>query len=294
MIQRILFIGDVVGSPGRKIVVQSLPHLRIRLGLDLVICNAENAAGGSGLTQNTYDDLREAGVDAFTLGDHAYRKDEIHNLFGRSDRLCRPANFPPEAPGPDLVMVQTRTGTPVAVFTVLGRTFMGPADCPLRASDRILAQVGDAAKIIVCDLHAEATSEKQMIGRYLDGRVTAVLGTHTHVATADEQIFQGGTAYQSDVGMTGPYESVIGRRYDRVLTNAQTALPQHFDVATGDPRLSASLLEVDSSTGRASSIHRLMLDQSHVDELVRGADWTPILPRPSFASAGKLSDSWNP
>ncbi len=287
---KILFIGDVVGSPGRKVVVQSLPHLRARLGLDLVICNAENAAGGSGVTLSCYDDLRDAGVDVFTLGDHAYRKDDIHDLFGRSDRLCRPANFPPDAPGPEIVRIKTTGGVPVAVFTVLGRVFMNPVDCPLRASDRILGPLAESYKVIVCDIHAEATSEKQLLARYLDGRVSAALGTHTHVATADEQILSGGTAFQTDVGMTGPYDSVIGRRFDRVLTSNQTALPQHFDVATGDPRLSSTLLEIDPESGRALSIRRVMLDKHQIDRIVRQADWIPELPCPSFESATSPSN----
>jgi metallophosphoesterase (TIGR00282 family) len=282
MALRFLFIGDVVGGPGRKIVSQALPLLRARLKLDLVICNAENAAGGSGLTVSTFDDLREAGVDAFTLGDHAYRKDDIHSLFAKSDRLCRPANFPPDAPGPEVAIVETASAVRVAVFTVLGRTFMKPVDCPLRASDRLLTQLGFSTRVIVCDVHAEATSEKQLLARYLDGRITAVLGTHTHVPTADEQLLPGGTAYQTDVGMTGPYESVIGRRYDRVLTTTLTALPQHFDVATGDPRLAATLVEVDPASGRSQSIRRLMLDKPQADRLARQADWLPDLPRPLF------------
>ncbi len=287
MLLRLLFIGDVVGSPGRKVLMQALPHLRSRLNLDLVVCNAENAAGGSGLTLSCYDDLCEAGVDVFTLGDHAYRKDEIHDIFGRSKNLCRPANFPPDAPGPEVVQVRTGQGISVAVFTVLGRAFMPPTDCPLRSSDRILSDLGNTSQVIICDIHAEATSEKQLLAHYLNGRVSAVLGTHTHVPTADEQILPGGTAYQTDVGMTGPYDSIIGRRYDRVLTSTLTALPQHFDVATGDPRLSATLLEIDPSTGKSLSIRRLMLDKTQLDRVAsRPMDWIPILPQPSFESSG--------
>src|SRR3954464_3434650 len=257
---KILFIGDVVGSPGRKIVGQVLPRLIHRWGLALVVCNAENAAGGSGLTIRCHEDLVEAGVDVFTLGDHVYRKDEVFTLFERTNRLLRPANFPADAPGEESVLVEARDGTPVAVFTVLGRTYMRPVDCPFRAADRVLERIGPNARVIVVDVHAEATSDKQLLGRYLDGRVSAVLGTHTHVATADEQILPRGTAYQTDVGMTGPYDSILGRRYDRVLAATLTFVPHTFDVASGDPRLCGALVEVDPATGHALSIRRVSID----------------------------------
>jgi metallophosphoesterase (TIGR00282 family) len=265
---RILFIGDVVGSPGRKIVGHALPRLVPRLGIGLVVCNAENAAGGSGLTEKTYDELVESGVDVFTMGDHVYRKDEILNVFGRTDRICRPANLPPDAPGPEMVVAEARDGTRVGVFTVLGRTFMRPVDCPLRTSDRLVAELERVARVIVVDVHAEATSDKQLLARYLDGRVSAVLGTHTHVATADERILAGGTAYQSDVGMTGPYESVIGRRYDDVLKATLTALPVHLDVATGDARFCGALVDVDPASGRAVRISRVRIDRDEAQAML--------------------------
>jgi 2',3'-cyclic-nucleotide 2'-phosphodiesterase len=265
---KILFIGDVVGSPGRKIVGQVLPRLIHRWGLGLVVCNAENAAGGSGLTIRCHEDLVDAGVDVFTLGDHVYRKDEVFTLFERTDRLLRPANFPTEAPGEELVMVEAKDGTPVAVFTLLGRTYMRPVDCPFRAADRVLERIGTAARVVVVDLHAEATSDKQLLGRYLDGRVSAVLGTHTHVATADEQVLPGGTAYQTDVGMTGPHDSILGRRYDRVLAATLTFVPHHFEVATGDPRLNGALVEVDPQTGHALSIRRVAVNQEESQKLL--------------------------
>lgn len=264
----ILFIGDVVGSPGRKIVSQVVPRLIHRRRIDLVVCNAENSAGGSGLTIKCHEELVEAGVDVFTLGDHVYRKDEVFDLFERSDRLLRPANFPPDAPGGEFVVVEARDGTPVAVFTLLGRTFMKPVDDPFRAADRILAEIGTSAKVVVVDFHAEATSDKQLLGRYLDGRVSAVLGTHTHVPTADERILPGGTAYQTDVGMTGPHESILGRRIDRVMAATLTFIPHHFDVATGDPRLNGALVEVDPATGRALSITRLAIDRAEADRIM--------------------------
>ena len=237
---KILFIGDVVGSPGRKIVGQVLPRLVRRWGLGLVVCNAENAAGGSGLTVKCHEELVEAGVDVFTLGDHVYRKDEVFGLFEQTDRLLRPANFPSDAPGAESVVVEARDGTPVGVFTLLGRTYMRPVDCPFRAADRVLDRLGPIARVIIVDIHAEATSDKQLLGRYLDGRVSAVLGTHTHVPTADEQILSQGTAFQTDVGMTGPHDSILGRRYDRVLAATLTFVPHYFDVATGDPRLNGA------------------------------------------------------
>jgi metallophosphoesterase (TIGR00282 family) len=239
-----------------------------RWGIGLVVCNAENAAGGSGLTVRCFEELADAGVDAMTMGDHVYRKDEIFKIFERSDRAIRPANFPPEAPGPELALVQARDGTPVAVFTVLGRTFMRPVDCPFHAADRLLEQIRGTARVVVVDIHAEATSDKQLLARYLDGRVSAVLGTHTHVATADEQILKQGTAYQTDVGMTGPHDSIIGRRYDRVLSTALTFVPAYFDVATGDPRLSATLFSVDPETGTAQSIQRVSINQEEAQRLL--------------------------
>ncbi len=265
---KILFIGDVVGAPGRKIVGQLLPRLIPRWGLGLVVCNAENSAGGSGLTVGCYEELIEAGVDVMTMGDHVYRKDGIFEVFDRTGNVIRPANYPLDSPGPELTLVAARDGTPVAVFTVVGRTFMKPADCPFRASDRVLDRIGGDARVIVVDVHAEATSEKQLLGRYLDGRVSATLGTHTHVVTADEQILKNGTAYQTDVGMTGPHDSILGRRYDRVLSTTLTCVPAYFDVATGDPRLNGAVVTVDPETGHALSISRVNLNQEDTQQLL--------------------------
>jgi len=265
---KILFIGDVVGAPGRKVVGQVLPRLIPRWGLGLVICNAENAAGGSGLTLRCYEELSEAGVDVMTMGDHVYRKDEIFQIFERGGEVLRPANFPLDSPGPELSLVTSRDGVPVAVFTVLGRTYMKPVDCPFRAADRILDRIGGDTRVVILDTHAEATSEKQLLGRYLDGRVSAALGTHTHVATADEQILKNGTAYQTDVGMTGPHDSILGRRYDRVLSATLTCVPAHFDVATGDPRLNGALVTVDPVTGHALSISRVSIGPEETQRLL--------------------------
>src|SRR5262249_28977335 len=187
---KVLFIGDVVGAPGRKIVSQVLPRLIPRWGIGLVVCNAENAAGGSGLTLRCHEELVEAGVDVITMGDHVYRKDEIFQVFDGGSDVLRPANYPLDSPGPELACVTARRGTPAAVFPVRGRTYMRPVDDPFRAADRILGQIGTGTRAILVDVHAEATSDKQLLGRYLDGRVSAVLGTHTHVVTADEQILK--------------------------------------------------------------------------------------------------------
>lgn len=268
---KILFIGDVVGSPGRKILSQVLPRLIPRWGLGLVVCNAENAAGGSGLTIRGFEELTEAGADVLTMGDHVYRKDEIHQIFDRTDRVLKPANLPPDSPGPEVALVRARDGTSVAVFSVLGRTFMKPVDCPFRAADRLLGQLQGAADVVLVDVHAEATSEKQLLGRYLDGRVSAVLGTHTHVATADAQILPGGSAYQSDVGMTGPHDGILGRRYDRVLSATLSYVPTHFDVATGDPRINGALVTIDPTTGRALAIQRVGIDRDEAQRIMTDA-----------------------
>src|SRR5205823_2326708 len=194
------------------------------------------------------------GVDLITMGDHIYKKSDIIATLEKEERICKPANFPPDAPGREVVVGTGRDGTNVAVLCLLGRTFMRPVDCPFRAADRVLQAIGDRAKIIILDIHAEATADKYLMAHYLKGRVAAVLGTHTHVQTADEQILPGGTAFMSDVGMTGPYDSILGRRIDRVLFTTTTFVPSPFDVAEGDPRLAGALVEVDPTTGRAQSI----------------------------------------
>jgi metallophosphoesterase (TIGR00282 family) len=264
---RILFLGDIVGPPGVTFVRQALPVLIVHEGVDLVIANAENAANGSGLTASLYKKLREAGIDLMTLGDHIYKKAEIIPTLQKEERVCKPANFPPDAPGRDWAMATARDGTPVAVLSILGRTYMRSVDCPFRAADRVLAELQGKTKCIVVDVHAEATADKYLLGHHLKGRVSAVLGTHTHVQTADEQILPGGTAFLCDVGMTGPYDSILGRRVDRVLGTAITFIPSPFDVATGDSRLAGALVEIDPATGRASAIRRVMLDEAGLARL---------------------------
>ncbi|HTU19169.1 MAG TPA: TIGR00282 family metallophosphoesterase [Gemmataceae bacterium] len=264
---RILFIGDIVGSPGVTFVRRALPVLIAREGIDLVIANAENAANGTGLTPSLYRRLREAGVDLVTLGDHIYKKAEIIATLEKDDHICKPANFPPDAPGREFALATARDGTSVAVFCLLGRTFMRSVDCPFRAADRVLAALAGQTRCIVVDVHAEATADKYLLGHHLKGRVSAVLGTHTHVPTADEQILPGGTAFISDVGMTGPYDSILGRRIDRVMSTTITFVPSPFDVATGDVRLGGAVVDVDPATGQSQSIRRLMLTEAQLDAL---------------------------
>ncbi len=262
---RVLFIGDIVGSPGVTFLRQALPPLIERERIDLVIANAENAANGSGLTPTLYRRIREAGVDLVTLGDHIYKKADIIPTLEKDDRICKPANFPPEAPGRDFALAAARDGTPVAVLCLLGRTFMRAVDCPFHAADRVLAALTGQTRCIVVDAHAEATADKYLLGHHLKGRVSAVLGTHTHVATADEQILPGGTAFISDVGMTGPYDSILGRRIDRVLPTTITFVPSAFDVATGDPRLAGALVDIDPATGQSHAIRRVMLRETDLN-----------------------------
>jgi metallophosphoesterase (TIGR00282 family) len=266
---RILFLGDVVGPPGVTLIQRALRALIAREGIDLVIANAENASNGTGMTPSVYRQLREAGIDLVTLGDHIYKKRDIIPTLEKDDRLCKPANFPSGAPGREFVVAAARDGTPVAAFCLLGRTFMRPVDCPFQAADRVLQAVAGKARCVVVDMHAEATGDKYLMGHHLKGRVSAVLGTHTHVPTADEQILPGGTAFISDVGMTGPYDSILGRRIDRVLTTSVTFIPTPFDVATGDPRLAGAVVDVDPATGQATAIRRIMVDEAGANELAQ-------------------------
>jgi 2',3'-cyclic-nucleotide 2'-phosphodiesterase len=264
---RLLLLGDIVGKPGRHICAQAIRGLRVEAGLDLVIANAENAAGGSGLTPPIYRELLAAGIDAITLGDHAFKRREIFPVLDSEWRIVRPANYPPDAPGRQWTVVRTKNQVPVAIFTLLGRVFMPPVDCPFQAAERVLASLPPDVRVVLLDFHAEATSDKQLMGRHLDGRVTAVLGTHTHVPTADERILPGGTAFQCDVGMTGPHESILGRRIDRVLETTRTFRPTHFEVASGDVRLSGTIVEADAETGRATAIRRITIDQANANRL---------------------------
>jgi metallophosphoesterase (TIGR00282 family) len=258
---RILLIGDIVGKPGLRIVTQSVAELRQREQLDLIIANAENALDGSGLSPTIYRKLIAAGVDCITLGDHIYRRNEICSVLTSESNIVKPANYPDKAPGKNWMVVKTASGEQVAVFSLLGRIFMKPVDCPYQAADRVLAEIPAEVKVRIVDFHAEATSDKQLMGRFLDGRVSAVLGTHTHVTTADEQVLPGGTAFQCDVGMTGPHDSILGRRIDRVLETTITFQPTQFDVATGDVQLHGTIVDIDPEAGKATAIRRLVLKE---------------------------------
>jgi metallophosphoesterase (TIGR00282 family) len=264
---RILFIGDIVGRPGKHACSQLVPRLVTEREIDMVIANAENAAAGSGLTPQMFSKLRHHGVDCCTMGDHIYRRREIIPLLESSDRIVKPANLPPESVGREYALVGLASGVRVAVFSLLGRTNMNVrADCPFHAAERVLGQLPADVKLIVVDVHAETTSEKIALGWYLNGRVTAVVGTHTHIATADERILPAGTAYITDVGMTGPYDSVLGRDRDRVIKSLVTGMPHPYDVATGDVRLCGVVVEADSRTGRASHIERVCESDDTADD----------------------------
>jgi metallophosphoesterase (TIGR00282 family) len=264
---RLLFIGDIVGKPGREICVQALHGLRREQAIDLIVANAENAAGGSGITPPIFNELLSAGIDGMTLGDHVYKRREIVPILECDGRIVRPANYPPEAPGVQFAILRTPSGVRIAIFALLGRVFMPPVDCPFHAADRILATLPREVRAIFLDFHAEATSDKQVMGRHLDGRVTAVLGTHTHVPTADEQILPGGTAFQCDVGMTGPHESILGRRIDRVTQTTLSFRPTPFDVAENDVRLNGSIVDFDPATGRATAIRRVVINEAEARRL---------------------------
>jgi 2',3'-cyclic-nucleotide 2'-phosphodiesterase len=274
---RILCLGDIVGRPGRQIVHQKLPALVRDRKVDLVVANAENIAGGSGITQNLFHKLRSYGVDVVTLGDHVYKKLDIVPSLQSSERIVRPANLSPHAAGRAFTVVNTNAGVPVAVFCVLGRIFMNqlPADDPFAASERILMQLPRSVRVSVCDVHAEASSEKVAMGHWLDGRCSVVFGTHTHIPTADAKVLPGGTAFISDLGMCGPYDSVLGRRKDRVVKYMTTNMPHSFDVAVGDVRLCGALAEVDTETGRAVSIERVEVAGGNAEQAYDADDRTP-------------------
>jgi 2',3'-cyclic-nucleotide 2'-phosphodiesterase len=259
---RIVHIGDVVGKPGMRIACAAGKWLKQRLRADVAVINAENAADGTGLRVSEYRRLIEAGYDAVTLGDHIYRKREIIEVLQAESNIVKPANFPPTAPGKTWCCVQSNKGVSVIVVSLLGRVYMRPVDCPFLAIDRVLSEIDSKVVIRLVDIHAEATSDKQIMGRYLDGRVSAVVGTHTHVATADEQILPKGTAYLSDVGMTGPFESILGRKIEPVLATTLSFDPNSFHVATGDVRISGVWVDVDANTGRSLAIGRIQWKES--------------------------------
>ena len=259
---RILFLGDIVGKPGVDLVCETIPAWRREASVDIVIVNAENSDRGSGLSPAIYKRLCQAEIDCITLGDHIYRKRDIISTLETRDNIVRPCNYPAEAPGKTWALVKSSTGRKVAVVSAIGRVFMKPVDCPFHAIEKTLAEIPEDIKIRFCDFHAEATSEKQLMGRYLDGKVTAVCGTHTHVTTADEQLLPGGTAYISDVGMSGPHESILGRKIEKVMEATLTFRPVPFDVAKDKVELSGVVIDVEPKTGRSSGIRRIKITES--------------------------------
>ena len=257
---KLLFVGDVVGRPGRRAVASQLADLIDRHGIDFTIVNVENAAGGYGITPEILAELDRLPIDCFSSGNHIWDKKAGLELLDREPRLLRPHNYPGDSPGRGLYVGETASGLPVATINLEGRVFMKPLDCPFRTADRLLESLPPEVNVVLVDFHAEATSEKEALGFYLDGRVSAVVGTHTHVPTADERILPKGTAYVTDVGMTGPYDSVIGMRVDKALRRFLYQTPAPLEVAKGDVRLAAVVIEVDESTGRAARIERLLVD----------------------------------
>jgi metallophosphoesterase (TIGR00282 family) len=254
---KLLFVGDIVGSSGRQIVSDRLADIVQMRRIDLVIANGENSASGFGITPRLADELFEAGVEVLTGGNHIWDRKEILDYFPTHPRLLRPANFADVNPGSGLYVGAARNGVPYAVLNLQGRVFMASNDCPFRAADRELARIPAEVRVIFVDFHAETTSEKEAMGWYLDGRVSAVIGTHTHVATADEQILPGGTAFQTDAGMTGPHNGVIGMDKAAILRKFLDGQPARFEVATGDVQMNTVLIDVDETTGRARAIERV-------------------------------------
>ncbi|HEY7381660.1 MAG TPA: TIGR00282 family metallophosphoesterase [Gaiella sp.] len=251
---RILFVGDVVGRPGRQAVEDRLLQLREELDADVCVLNGENVADGVGITPKLAERLLAAGADAITLGNHTWRRSEIAAYLGSSERVVRPANLVESMPGRGLTVVAARDGTPVAVINVLGSLYLEPARSMWEVIDRLVDEARSSTPVVVVDVHAEATSEKVALAHWLDGRVTAVLGTHTHVQTADARVQPGGTAAISDVGMTGPHDSVIGVRADLAIQRMRTGAPVRFETAPGGVRLEGVLVTCDSATGRATAI----------------------------------------
>lgn len=256
---KVLCIGDVVGRPGRRILASQLASVVQEHQIDAVIVDAENAAGGSGLTPQIYDKLLKYGVHLVTLGDHCYRKKEIIPILESAGNIVRPANLSPASAGQDFGLYQTSKGLTIGVVTLMGRIFMKPADCPYAKIDSILLRLQQKADFIFVEMHAEATSEKRAMGYYLDGRVSCVFGTHTHVMTADAQVLPKGTAYITDLGMTGAHDSVLGRKAECVIRAFRTQMPYPFELAAGDVRMSGVIVTVDSRTRLAEAIEPIQI-----------------------------------
>ncbi|SMG21038.1 TIGR00282 family metallophosphoesterase [Dethiosulfovibrio salsuginis] len=259
---KVLFIGDMVGKPGRSITGQALPYLREHHGpFDFVIANGENAAAGRGLTAKVAEELFSTGIDCLTSGNHIWDKKEIYPILDQEPRILRPANYPPGCPGQGVSVIK-KGSLSLGVVSLQGRVFMPDIDCPFRCIDGILAELGDVPVFI--DFHAEATSEKRVLGAYLDGRVSAFVGTHTHVQTADEEVLPGGTAYISDVGMTGSFASAIGMKLESVLPKFLTGLPSKFEVAEEDVRLNGVVVHIDDESGIALDIKRVVVKEAEL------------------------------
>ncbi|HRY38820.1 MAG TPA: TIGR00282 family metallophosphoesterase [Smithellaceae bacterium] len=254
---KILFIGDIVGKPGRRAVQEILPSLIGNREIDLVIANCENAAAGFGITRDVVEELYDAHIDILTSGNHIWDKKEVLGFIEDYETLLRPANYPGIVPGKGSVLMPTAAGDYVGVLNLAGRIFMQPIDCPFVTAKKEIVRLKAKTNVIIVDMHAEATSEKKALGWYLDGEVSAVLGTHTHVQTADDEVLSGGTAYISDVGMTGPFDSVIGIKKDTIIEKFLTQVPNKFDVAKGDIRLQGVLMDIDTQSGRANAIERI-------------------------------------
>jgi len=258
---RVLFVGDVVGKVGRRLLSERLRRIQAEHKAEITVVNIENAAGGFGLTGPVWDELKRLPVDVFTSGNHIWDKKETAELLDAEPRLLRPANYPAGNPGRGSCVVSSKAGVPVAVINIQGLTFMTPMESPFLAADRILAEVGGQAAVRIFDFHAEATSEKQAMAWHLDGRASAVLGTHTHVQTADERILPNGTAAMTDVGMTGPYEGIIGFKPQAVLERFLLATPRALEPATRGGALCGALIDVDEGTGRALAVRRLRVEE---------------------------------
>lgn len=256
---KVLFIGDIFGEPGRRALVRAVPRLVAQRQIDIVIGNGENAAGGFGITPELADELFDLGLAVITTGNHAWDKKEILDYFPREPRLLRPANYPSGAPGSGSVVVESAGGEQLGVLQLMGRAYMPTLDCPFQVAKRELAALKKRTAAVIVDMHAEATSEKMAMGHYLDGEVVAVVGTHTHVQTADDQILPKGTAYMTDIGMTGPLHSVIGVKKELAIEKFLTGMPRRFEVASGPSVFCAVLLELDARLGKALSIERIRL-----------------------------------
>ena len=254
---KLLFIGDIVGKPGRKAVRYFLPRLRETLGLDFIVANGENSAGGSGITPGTASEIFEAGVDVITCGDHLWDQREVVSLLNNEPRFVRPENYPEGTPGQGFCVLQIGDLPPIGVLNLQGQTFMKPIENPFYAADAAVDELREQTPIILVDMHAETTSEKIAMGRFLDGRVSAVIGTHTHVQTADEHIFPGGTAFLCDAGCTGPQESILGREIEPIIQRFLTYQPQRFAVASKRVPLNGALIDIDELSGKATSIERV-------------------------------------